>query len=295
MGQAVPIVGGVIGAYGMTQMLKGNVRTRNTKSVGTKVVGGAASGAAIGGAIGSFWGPVGTGIGYVIGGVIGAVVGLVRGLWKSGKHKDQYERDAVQSAFRDTGISDFNARGETVLKLSDGSTFEPNLEDDTKGWTTIGNRNAAVYEASDEELRNPMFAHVKGALDPLTMGYNEGRADQFATYMSSAAMTTLSPENEVIHWYKQYFKALGAENVESMTHSDIIDWIGGNYEDLNMTLEEAQMAQNSLNYLFDPEYDRATADEAYAIHVEDVLDDHENYVAPVGLERQIVDEDEGDI
>jgi len=260
---------GIAGVYGMSKMLEGNVRTRNTKSVGMKVAQGASSGAAIGSVI-----PV---IGTVIGGIVGAVAGLVRGLWKSGKHGDQYNRDGFRAGMEGLGLATKGESGSHEVTLVDGTKFDIGRDGGFKQAN-----GEPLYNMSEEQMKTSEYAHSQGALMPLMHivgGDDIGTGAQMSNYLTHAAMSSGNSSENIMKFYKD---AIGRDD---LTHSDIIDYVGEHYEEWGIDKLTAEQYQNALNYHFEEGYDKETQDAAFAEYSEQYFKDNP-------LEQELNDDEE---
>lgn len=262
----------VAGAYGMYDTLKGDVRTRNFKSVGSKVVEGAASGASMGAGIDVMTGGVTMGLGAAIGAIVGGTIGLVRGLWKSGKHKDQSRRDAYRRGLEELGIADRSGKGGGhAFVLSDGTKFDIGRDGGYRR-----ENGCALYEMSEEEMRDPKYAFTQAALMPIAqaMGGEEGNVGaegQTSVMLTHGILSTgHDPATEI---RSIYARALGVDPSE-VTPENINGWIGEHYEEWGIDVDTARSYQNAINYWLDPNYDRGATDETFAQYADQYFKDN---------------------
>lgn len=121
---ALPIVGPVVGAWGLKNMADfvGSAPSGGRRN-SSAAIQGAASGAAIGSAI--------PGVGTVAGAFVGGLTGLASSLFGSSKSGDQMIRDQGRKVLQQGGLLDENWQG----TLADGSKFD--FGKDGKGLTKI--------------------------------------------------------------------------------------------------------------------------------------------------------------
>lgn len=265
----VPGLNLVAGAYGMSQTLKGTVRTRNAGSVGAKTAQGASAGAAIGAGIGASFFGVGAAPGAVIGAIVGGVAGLVRGLWKSGRHEDFYRRDAYRHGLEQMGLADRSGgKGRHALIFSDGTKIDINDLRDEGG--------VQNYELTEEQMKDPIYAFTQAALMPLTnaMGGKDGNIGaegQTAALLTKGIIKSgHDPATEIRN---AYAKAVGIDPAQ-VNAKEINDWIGQNYEEWGLTKEMAQGYQNGINYWLDPQYDREFSNQTFVAAANKYFEDN---------------------
>ena len=211
--------------------------------------------------------------------------------WASGKDKYQMGRDYIQTQLRELGIGGYNERGETIPMMSDGSFYEPNMEDDTKGYSSILGHDAEEYAMSDENVRDPMWFHLQGAVRGITNALmpEPGRnleADMVANYYATAVSKSQNPEDTVMNWYR---KLIPLEEGQELDHNTIITFIGENYKDWGLTKEQAIGIQNNINYLFEEGYDREAADKKHTESIERYLQEahSETYKSEADLANEL--------
>jgi hypothetical protein len=185
-GNAIPIAGGLYGAYNLSKNLMDNRKDAK---------GGAMAGAATGAAIGSFI----PGIGTVIGGLIGAAVGGgAGGLIGGDKGKDQLSRDGVRKGLKKIGFVGQN--NDWALRNPDGTSFD------------IGkDGNARIKDPSGRERRqfevdfsNPRASQVVGYLDPLAgimTGEDEKLRSAFSGYLTNSALMGADAKSNARSYY----------------------------------------------------------------------------------------------
>lgn len=252
----------------------------NIRGVGAETLQGAASGAAIG----SYFGAPGA----IIGGVIGGVVGAVKSFMGGNKGEDQIMRDQYQGSLKQIGLAAEGPDGSIYNFLPGGTLSTIHLEDQEKGYSSIVGKNAKVFQMSDEDIRNPMFIHSQAALKPLMRSLGGGEtfnADGMATYLASSAIEGGDPQKFIVNAYRKLFNSMTTppegvsreewvNYVANLSAGNIIEWVNNNHEQLGLTKEEALGVHNSMNYLFDPNYDRETADALHAESMERYLQEN---------------------
>lgn len=150
----------------------GAIGTVDTLKRGKGGLSGAGEGAASGAAMGSYFGPEGALIGAGVGGVVG---GLNK---KTGKDKDQQNRDEYRKVLQNAGIydKDFN------LTLSDGTRVNMGLDGGTKNYNVdfsqkgigdivaLANPFAQIVTRGDPKLSSDLAGEItnaiKGSKDP---------------------------------------------------------------------------------------------------------------------------------
>lgn len=141
--------------------------------------GGALAGAAAGAYIGSSILP---GVGTVVGGLVGGVAGFFSGMFKSGKPKEQKERDQVRKMLQQAGILD----GDWQIDLYGGGKFDMGKDGNAK----LTNVDGTERKYKEFDLSNPLTAQIAQVAAPLAQslcGDNTRMAEEFTAYFTNAA------------------------------------------------------------------------------------------------------------
>jgi hypothetical protein len=172
------------------------------------------------------------------------------------------------------------------LILADGSYSKLHLFDDV---IEYDGQQYAVHENTPEEMMNPLLMNMTGAMKPLIYAMGErdpGFVDQMATYMAREAFNSEDPKATIAKWY---ITAFGEQEAE-VNRSNLIRYIGENYEEWGLSREEAQAIQNAFNYLYDIEYDTEKADAEHVAWMEKYLEDFDLFAARQGMEQALTPE-----
>lgn len=195
IGEGISLTGNVIpgaaGLYGFHNLLN-----QNRVGMGRGVAQGAASGAALGSAI--------PGVGTAVGAIVGAVIGAARSMIKSGKHDDQYARDAARGYLKKTGLID----GTSSLTLADGSKFNIGVDGGARSeYNFSGGR--APYQINEENPYSQQARKWGEALAGALFATNPKLKGDFTGYFANAAMSNAQSIEGVRANFLQFASKLG--------------------------------------------------------------------------------------
>lgn len=147
------------------------------------VLNGAATGASIGSII--------PGLGTVIGGVIGGIFGGICSLFhRSGKSKDQKERDVMRKGLQQMGIID----DKFTIGLADGSRYDIGI--DGKAKAEFGNRKPFEIDPSNQLAQQSFEVFTK--LASQICGGNENLTKSLAGYLTNGALSNTNGDEQKV-------------------------------------------------------------------------------------------------
>lgn len=141
----------------------------------------ALSGAAAGAYIGSAILP---GVGTAIGAVLGGVGGFLSGMFRTGKPKDQQERDAVRKQLMAAGVLDSNWN----ISMANAATFDIGKD----GGAKLQNKNGGLRPYKELDPSNPLSQPISQIAAPLAKAISAGNqrlANEFTAYLTNAAIS----------------------------------------------------------------------------------------------------------
>lgn len=190
VGWGATILGGVVGLTNLAMNWG-----RSTPTMG------ASSGAAVGASIGTMIAP---GLGTAVGAAIGAIAGGLIGSIKTGKHKDQVQRDRVREVLIQNNIIDKDYK----LTLADGSQYDVGLDGSKRA--ELGGRRP--YEI---DWTHPMTKYAVSWLNPLMdlfSGGNQKIKIDFIGYFANAALTNAKSLDDVKNNVNLIFNKFGVSD-----------------------------------------------------------------------------------
>ena len=128
------------------------------------------------------------GVGTFLGGLIGGVGGFLGGLFsRSGKSKEQKERDQIRNSMKQAGIID----QDNSLTLADGTKYDIGKD----GGHTIPNLNGGFRRAFEIDASNPLSEEMIAMANPLAALISGGKVDRQADIVGYFVNAALSNAN----------------------------------------------------------------------------------------------------